>query len=124
MRLAEALLNDPNCNFWSEVHRCSGSQRASAVPVIDGVFGNENISKLWRDSFRKLYNSSNGSSSTSLLEMLEAVILPEDIKQISLSSATVEEAIRCVEGCCESLYKSWIQGVCMSDRCIKSFRHG
>jgi len=46
MRLAEALLNDPNRNFWSEVHRCSGSQRASAVPVIDGVFGNENISKL------------------------------------------------------------------------------
>ena len=50
VRLPEALLNDPSRNFWSEVHRFSGSQRASSVPVIDGVSGSENNAKLWRES--------------------------------------------------------------------------
>ena len=36
-RLAKALLNDPNRNFWSEVHRFVGHHKSVPAPVVDGV---------------------------------------------------------------------------------------
>ena len=92
-KLAEALLNDPTCKFWSEVRRCGGSHQAPSAPVIDGVSGSENISNLWCDNFKQLYNSSDGTASTNLLEHLVSTITADDFKQMRISSSTVKEAI-------------------------------
>ncbi len=92
-RLADALLSDPNHSFWSEVHRSNGSRNSTSAPVVDGVSGSENIAKLWCSSFKQLYNSSDGSASTNLLNTLDSDISAEDINEIFINSQTVKEAI-------------------------------
>ena len=75
----DALLNDPNRCFWSEVHRSIGPRTLTSAPVVYGVSGSENITKLWCSSFKQLYNSSDGSASTNLLKTLDSDISFEDI---------------------------------------------
>ena len=53
-RMTEALLNDPNSNFWSEVYsvrRFSKNHTSAPAPVIDGVSGSDNTANLWCNSF-------------------------------------------------------------------------
>ena len=40
--MAEALLDDPNCNFWPEVRQFNGNHKSAPTPVIDGVSGFDN----------------------------------------------------------------------------------
>ena len=46
-RMAEALLDDPNCNFWPEVRQFNGNHKSAPTPVIDGVSGSDNITNIW-----------------------------------------------------------------------------
>ena len=92
-RLAEAMINDPNRSFWSEARRFFGKRVSAFAPVVDNVSGPDDIAKRWCDSFKKLYNTADGSASTELLNTLEAGISSADIEHISLSSQTVREAI-------------------------------
>ena len=92
-RLAEAMINDPNRSFWSEAQRFFGKRASAFAPVVDNVSGPDDVAKLWRDNFRKLYNTVDGSASTELLNTLDVGISSTDIEQISVSSHTVREAI-------------------------------
>ena len=93
VRLAEALLNDPSRSFWSEVQRFFGKHKSTFPPIVDNVSGSDNIAKLWCDSFKKLYNTVDGSNSNELLDTLESGITSADIGQISVSSQTIRIAI-------------------------------
>ena len=55
--MAEALLDDPNCNFWPEVRQFNGNHKSAPTPVIDGVSGSDNITNIWYRKFKQLYNS-------------------------------------------------------------------
>ncbi len=87
------MLKDPTRQFWTEVHRSTGSHKSSCAPVIDGVSGSENISALWCNNFKQLYNSSDGTASANLLEALDSEVLSEDIEQLSISPETIKQAI-------------------------------
>jgi len=79
MKLAEALLKDPTHNFWTKVHSFAGSRKPLMVPVVDGVSGQDNISDLWCNNFKQLYNSSDGALSADLLRTLEMEISSQGI---------------------------------------------
>ena len=51
-KLAEALLQSPNCNFCSEVHRFSGNKKPSPSPVVDILTGSDNIANLFSNNFK------------------------------------------------------------------------
>ena len=40
--MAEALLDDPKRNFWSDVCQFNGNHKSILTPVIDGVSGFDN----------------------------------------------------------------------------------
>ena len=40
--MAEALLDDPTRNFWSDVCQFNGNHNSILTPVIDGVSGFDN----------------------------------------------------------------------------------
>ena len=84
-RLAEALLNDPNRNFWSEVRRFVGHHKSVAAPVVDCV-GLENIANLWCSHFKQLYNTVDGSASTDLLSALDSGISHDELDRTSISA--------------------------------------
>jgi len=42
-RMAKVLLDDPNCNFWPEVHQFNCNHKSTPTPVIDSVSGSDNI---------------------------------------------------------------------------------
>lgn len=92
-RLAEALLNDPNRKFWSEVRRFSGNNKLATAPVIDGVSGPENIANLWSNNFKRIYNTAEGSDSTDLLSSLDSDLSSVELDQISVSAETICDAI-------------------------------
>ena len=93
MKLAEALLKDPTHNFWTKVHSFAGSSKPLMVPVVDGVSGQDNISDLWCNNFKQLYNSSDGALSADLLRTLEMEISSEDIANLSFSSEIIKQAV-------------------------------
>ena len=86
MKLAEALLKDSTCSFWTEVHSFAGPRKPLTVPLVNGVSGQDNISDLWCNNFKQLYNSSDGALSADLLRSLEMEISSEDIAKLSFSS--------------------------------------
>ena len=54
--MAEAILSSNNRDFWKEAKRFKPKKRP--IPkVIDGVTGEENISELFAENYRNLYNS-------------------------------------------------------------------
>ena len=58
-KLAEALLQNPNRNFWSEMHRFSGNKKASSSLVVDNVTGSDNIANLFSNIIKQLSNSTD-----------------------------------------------------------------
>ena len=44
--MAEALLRDPTCDFWSEVGKSCGKTSATSAPIVDGISGVTNIANL------------------------------------------------------------------------------
>ena len=92
-RLAEALLSDPNCNFWSKVRRFVGHHKSVPAPVVDGVSGPENIANLWCSNFKQLYNTLDGSASTDVLCALDSGISHDVLYQTSISAEVIEVAI-------------------------------
>ena len=92
-RLAEALLNDPNRNFWSEVRRFVGHHKSVPTSAVDGVSGPENIANLWCSHFKQLYNTVDGSASTDLLSALDSGISHDELDRISISAEVIEVAI-------------------------------
>ena len=73
----------------SEARQFFSKRTSTSAPVVDDVPGSDNISKLWCNSFKKLYNTADGSASTELLNTLDSGITSADIEQISVSSLTV-----------------------------------
>ena len=55
-RMAEAISTDNDRNLWEEVHKMKRSHKL-LPDIIDGVKGLENISKLFFDKNKKLFNS-------------------------------------------------------------------
>ena len=92
-RLAEALLNDPNCNFWSEVCRFVGHHKSVSAPVVDGVSGPENIANLWCSHFKQLHNTVDGLASTDLFSALDFGFSHDELDRTSISAEVIEVAI-------------------------------
>ena len=92
-RLTEALLNDPNCNFWSEVHRFAGHHKSVPAPIVDGVSGLENVANLWCN-FKWLYDTVDGSASTDLLSALDSGISYDVLDRISILVEVIEVAMK------------------------------
>ena len=93
IRLAEAMLNDHNRNFWSEVRRFVGHHKSVPALVVDGVSGPENIANLWCSHFKQLYNTVDGSASTDLLSALDSGISHDELDWTSISAKVIEVAI-------------------------------
>ena len=91
--MAEALLQNPNRNFWSEVHRFSGNKKTSPSPVVDNATGSDNIANLFSNNFKQLFNSTDSSASAELLDNLESALTSMDIEHVQVSSEVFQEAI-------------------------------
>ena len=91
--LAEAMLNDSNCNFWSEVRRFVGHHKSVPALVVDGVSGPENVANLWCSHFKQLYNTVDGSVSIDLLSALDSGISHDELDRTSISAEVIEVAI-------------------------------
>jgi hypothetical protein len=55
-RIAEALVNDPNRNFWAEIKRIRNN-KAGNNKAVDGCTGENNIAKVFVDKYKNLYTS-------------------------------------------------------------------
>ncbi len=80
--MAEALLNDPNRNFWSEERRSSGNHKSGSAPA-----------NLWCNNFKQLYNTVDGSASTDLLTAFNSGLTSADLDQISVTPQSIQDAI-------------------------------
>ena len=67
--------------------------KSLTVPVVDVVSGQDNISDLWCNNCKQLYNSSDGALSADLLRTLEMEISSEDIANLSFSSEIIKQAV-------------------------------
>ena len=55
-RLADALIDDPNRNFWTEVKRIRNGNACSAR-TVDGFTDESSIAQLVANKYRGLYTS-------------------------------------------------------------------
>ena len=92
-KLAEALLQSPNCNFCSEVHRFSGNIKPSPSPVVDILTGSDNIANLFSNNLKQLSNSTDSSASAELLDNLESALTSTDIEHVYVSPEVIQGAI-------------------------------
>ena len=56
-KMADAILCDDTRSFWNEVRTVSSNKNNTLPNMIDGKLGNENISDVFVDKYRSLYNS-------------------------------------------------------------------
>ena len=92
-KLAEALLQSPNCNFCSEVHQFSGNKKPSPSPVVDIFTGSDNIANLFSNNLKQLSNSTDSSASAELLDNLESALTSTDIEHVYVSPEVIQGAI-------------------------------
>jgi hypothetical protein len=52
-RIADALLNDPSRNFWTEVKKIRGN-KAGVAKIVDGCTSDSSIAQLFADKYRGL----------------------------------------------------------------------
>jgi len=55
-RMAEALINDPGRNFWSEVKKLRAN-KAACSRIVDGCSDENSIAQLFASKYRALYTS-------------------------------------------------------------------
>ena len=55
--MADAILCDDTRSFWNEVRTVSSNKNNTLPNMIDGKLGNENISDVFVDKYKSLYNS-------------------------------------------------------------------
>jgi hypothetical protein len=56
-KMAESILCDDTRSFWNEVRNVSAGKNNTLPNMIDGEMGNENISEVFVDKYKTLYNS-------------------------------------------------------------------
>ena len=103
-RMAEAVSSDDNRNFWEEVRKMKRSHKL-LPDVIDNVKGSDNISKLFFDKNKELFNSVSydDSKMNDLKNEIDELIDKEvnndsnHISNANLVNFTVQDVIDVIE---------------------------
>ena len=56
-RIAESLLHNSNCNFWSEIRKICNNKKIDGCTVVDGMSDGARIAELFASKYNDLYNS-------------------------------------------------------------------
>ena len=102
--MAEAISSDDNRNFWEEVRKMKRSHKL-LPDVIDNVKGSDNISKLFFDKNKELFNSVSydDSKMNDLKNEIDELIDKEvnndsnHISNANLVNFTVQDVIDVIE---------------------------
>ena len=102
-KLASALINKSDRNFWSEV-RALNRNTTSIPNHIDQAHGDVEISNTFCEKYKTLYTS-----------------VPYDVQEMNILFKDMHDGIihRCHNGLCESCHNVNVEDVCKSIKCIK-----
>ena len=91
--LANKLLLNDNVRFWKEVSKMNHTGNKVLASTINGVTGENNITKVWYDQYYKLLNSNGNTSNQPYVESIMNDIVHSQSVFCLLSALDVIHAI-------------------------------
>lgn len=102
---AHALLSRSSKKFWSDVRKTISdrSPRPSLPSTIDGVHGEENITKMWETNYQHIFNSVTSEADKEFVETyvrLHATDTMDDISEYLITTLKVKEILLALKSKC------------------------
>ena len=91
--LANKLLLNDNVCFWKEVSKMNRTGSNVLASTINGVTGENNITKVWYDHYYKLLNSNGNTSNQPYVESIMNDIVHSQSVFFRFSALIVKHAI-------------------------------
>ncbi|MFZ2537928.1 MAG: reverse transcriptase family protein [Oscillospiraceae bacterium] len=89
---AKNINNQDPRKFWNSVYKISNNRCTNHVVSVGGVTGDEDIAAMWKDHFKKLYNSVEDCNFKTKFEQ-KLLLSPDKIDQVQLTTQDVFNSI-------------------------------